>query len=108
MVLDRLKHRLNINTFKRGPISSTFDPLCVQCRKAFSCHQGAGWIFFLVPPRSLGLYPVGLEEADEEKLSHPVTHVVCQNRNAGLQRLLSDNLPSHNTCTYVVDGFLLA
>lgn len=60
--------------------------------------------FFLAPPRSLGLYPVGLEEADKEKSSHPVTHVVCHNRNAGLQRLLSDNLLSHNTCAYVVDG----
>lgn len=54
--------------------------------------------FFLVPSRSLGLYPVGLEEANEEKSFHPVTHVVCQNRNAGLQKLVSDNLPSHNTC----------
>lgn len=72
--------------------------MCVQCRKASSCHQGAGWIFFLVPPRSLGLYPVGPEEADEEESSHPVTHVVCHNRNAGLQRLLWDTLLSHNTC----------
>lgn len=57
--------------------------------------------FFWVPPKSLGPFPVGHEEADEEKSSHPVTHVVWQNRNAGLEKLLSHRLLSHKTWVYM-------
>lgn len=55
-------------------------------------------VFFWVPPRRLGPYPVGHEEADEEKSSHPVTHVVCQNRNAGLEKPLSHRPLPPKTC----------
>lgn len=77
----------------------------MQYQKASSCHQGAGRVFSSVPPRSLGWYPVGREEADEEVI--PSCDVCCPPEQERWASEAAVRPPAFTQNVYAYAGFHL-